>query len=59
MYALDERNHWRFEFEGGLKPSNHYLDEYRRKRSDPTWRSARIIEQLCEYILYLEEELEK
>lgn len=59
MLALDERNTWRFEFEDGSKPANHYLDEYRVKRDDPCWRSTRTIEQLCEYILFLEDKLEK
>ena len=59
MYADEERNYWRKCFENGITIPNHYLDEYRKHRDDPTWRSTRSLEYLCEYILFLEEQLTK
>jgi len=50
---LDERNQWKRDFEKGF--SHLWLDEYRKNRDNPSWRSSRMMEQLCEYILYLEE----
>lgn len=58
MYADEERRHWRECFERGVRLPMYYLDEYRRNSKDSTWRSTRVLEQMCEYILYLEDQLE-
>lgn len=41
----------------GGKPklvSSYVLEQYRKLRDSESWRSSRIAEQLCEYILFLE-----
>lgn len=56
---LDERNSWREDFANGLKPNNPMLDEYKRKRDSVHWRRSKFIEVQCEYILFLESEVER
>lgn len=36
---------------------NPILNAYRENRDSNSWRIARITEELCEYILYLEEKI--
>lgn len=58
-WLVDERNRWRQEFESGEKLNHHYLEQYRRNRNSELWRSTRALERICEYILYLEAEVEE
>lgn len=55
---VSERDSWREEFENGNKPTSLALIEYRKYRNSETWRVSSQVEQLCEYILYLEREVE-
>jgi hypothetical protein len=54
MNLTEERNHWRKQMESGNFLDPHYLAEYRINRDSDLWRSTRAVEQLCEYILWLE-----
>ncbi|QDP66510.1 MAG: hypothetical protein Tp1111DCM1126091_16 [Prokaryotic dsDNA virus sp.] len=57
MLATESRDLWKEQFELGYTPSDIVLDDYRRHRDNPYWRVSSQVEQLCEYILYLEKEL--
>lgn len=58
QYGLrDERKSWRERFNGGFKP--YLLVDYIEHRESELWRSTRIMEQLCEYILWLEAKHER
>lgn len=35
------------------------LEDYRRNRFSEDWRTSKAVEELCEYILYLEWELDQ
>lgn len=59
MNLVEERNKWRKEFEQGNKPDCQYLNDYRKYRNSEYWRASRYAEQICEYILYLEDQLTK
>lgn len=50
---VEERNLWKKEFEEGKKPVA-ILEDYRHNRDSNLWRTSRSVEQLCEYILFLE-----
>ena len=53
MNLVNERNKWRDSFKD--KPLSHYiLNDYRKNRDSEFWRVSKAFEQLCEYILYLE-----
>lgn len=54
---LAERIGWRKRFDGGYKPW--FLEEYLKNRESELWRSTRIVEQLAEYILWLEAKHER
>lgn len=56
---VKERNSWREKFEQGYKPECTYLRDYRLKRNSEYWRISRRHEELCEYIIWLEDKLEK
>ena len=57
MNVVEERNSWHSEFDAGFEPF--YLKDYRKKRDDEYWRAAKALEQVCEYVLYLEKKLEE
>lgn len=57
MYALDERNSWYMAFDQG-KLTSYYLEEYKKNRDNPCWRSTRELEKLCEYAILLERKVE-
>ena len=42
----------------GEKPLTVILVDYRENRNSEEWRMSVSVEELCEYILYLENELE-
>jgi hypothetical protein len=58
MTLVEDRDSWKEAFERGEKPAG-YLSEYRNKRDSNLWRSSRMVEQLCEYILYLERQVDE
>ena len=44
--------------DGEFDPASmYYLEEYRKKKDDPLWRSTAALETMCEYILFLESKL--
>jgi hypothetical protein len=49
---MNERDVWRQAFENGSKPD--FLVTYKENRDSELWRSGSIVEELAEYILYLE-----
>lgn len=55
----DERHTWRVEIEQGLWHEPLVLQQYRENRESNLWRSTREVEKLCEYVLFLEEQLAK
>lgn len=57
MYAIEERSAWSKKFDKG-ELTSYYLEEYRRNRDDPFWRSTRELEKLCEYAILLEKKVE-
>lgn len=52
MNLKDERDQWLEEYKAGKCPE--ILDIYKIERDSELWRSGSIVEELCEYILYLE-----
>ena len=50
----EKRNYWNSYFISGSLPSSTILKEYRVFRNSESKRSTRLIEELCEYIIYLE-----
>lgn len=57
MSLVDERNGWRTSFENGEEVYMPILEKYRECRDSESWRTSRICERMCEYILHLEEQL--
>lgn len=51
---VKSRNKWKKSFEEGNAPTQRVLIDYRNYRDTEDWRSTRAVEELCEYILYLE-----
>jgi hypothetical protein len=58
-WLTDERHKWRAEIEQGLWYEPSVLQQYRANRESNLWRSTREVEKLCEYVLYLEHQLNK
>jgi len=56
---VESRDKMLASFKQGGKPSCAALKDYRKKRNSEMWRLSRHYEELMEYILYLESELEK
>jgi hypothetical protein len=52
---VEERLLWRKQFELGNHYTSSILEDYKRNRLSNSWRMSGYIEQMCEYILYLEE----
>lgn len=59
MSLVEERDSWRQMFEEGHKLDHHYMSQYRKYRDSELWRMSSAVEQLCEYILYLESKIEE
>lgn len=57
MNLVQDRNDMLEHFLKGGKPHG-ILDDYRESRDSEYWRTSRVVEELCEYILYLERRLE-
>jgi hypothetical protein len=58
MNLVKSRNRMLDRFVDGYKPEG-LLQEYRTHRNSEHWRRTLAVEELCEYILYLEYQLEK
>lgn len=54
MNLVKERDSWKKNFENGEQPKSLLLVDYRRNRDSELYRTTRPIEEICEYILYLE-----
>ena len=59
MSIVDERLAWRVSYEEGDRPDVFWLDRYADFRLSELDRLGKSIEQLCEYILYLEDKLRR
>ena len=59
MNLVEERHAWRTEIEAGTFQEPYELQMYRTQRESHYWRSSRIVERLCEYIIYLEKLVEE
>lgn len=56
--VVPARDKWRDEMELNQKLIGHtLLDEYRKHRDSNGFRTSKIVEQLCEYVLFLEDQL--
>lgn len=57
----EQREGWRKEFEAGEKPPamKKLICDYKANRSSESWRLSKMYEQLLEYVVYLESEIEK
>lgn len=51
---VEQRLQWLTKYKEGLKPSPSVLEDYRKYRLLESWRTSRVVEELCEYIIYLE-----
>lgn len=51
---VEQRLHWLAEYKDGFKPSSSVLEDYRKYRLLESWRTSKVMEELCEYIIYLE-----
>lgn len=54
---LEERKRWRQAFEHGTRPISPLLSDYRKGRNSEQFRLSRVVEEICEYVLYLEDRL--
>lgn len=55
----DERYTWRYEMKEGIWKEPYFLKQYRQNNASNIWRSPREVEKLCEYVLFLENALNK
>ena len=56
---IEQRNGWRKNFQEGGKPlTNKALDKYREKRNSEEFRLSPWSEEVFEYVLFLEEQLQ-
>jgi hypothetical protein len=51
---VEQRLQWLAKFKEGFRPSSSVLEDYRKHRLSNSWRASKGIEELCEYIIYLE-----
>lgn len=54
---VDQRNEWRRAFESGKSLESKLLQDYKNNRESNSFRMSRSVEELCEYILYLESKI--
>lgn len=54
MNLKKSRDKWRDNFLAGNKLDNRFMRDYRRYRDSEEWRSTRLMEEMAEYILFLE-----
>ena len=55
----EERNSWREQLEEGESLHIPVLDAYKDNRNSESWRVSSQIEKLCEYVMFLEDELKE
>ena len=56
--VVPAREKWRDEIELNQTLVGHkLLDDYRKNRGSNSFRTSKIVEQLCEYVLFLEDKL--
>lgn len=58
MNLVKTRNDMLGDFLKGERPYG-VLEDYRKYRNSEEWRTGLMVEELCEYILYLESKLEE
>ena len=56
---IKERDNWKEDLIKSTWFEPDILRQYRENRNSELWRSTRQVEKLCEYILFLEEQLYK
>lgn len=56
MNLIAHRDQWAQAFKDGAEPS--FMKTYRGSRNSETWRGSSLVEELCEYIMYLEGRLD-
>lgn len=56
MNLVQDRNDMLEYFLKGGKPHG-LLEDYRENRDSESWRVSRQVEELCEYVLFLEQRL--
>lgn len=54
MNLVKSRDKWKERFVNGEPPESKLLMDYRKYRDTEDWRATSAIEELLEYILYLE-----
>lgn len=57
MNLKNQRDAWKKNFENGEDYDSHLMNDYVKYRDTEDWRSTMLIEEMCEYILYLENRL--
>lgn len=57
LSLVKERNRWKQQFENGERINSLWLQDYETNRESELWRSTKALEELCEYILFLERKL--
>lgn len=55
---VKQRKQWRENFCKGGKPKCKALAEYRENRDSESWRLNSSYEEVCEYVMHLERQLE-
>ena len=56
---VERRDKWKAQFKAGDDPNFLILEDYKKNRDSEMWRASSYIERMCEYILYLEENLDE
>lgn len=59
MSLLSEREEWQEQYRRGGIGEPWLLQKYKKERATEEWRSTRLVEHLCEYAIYLENELKE
>lgn len=57
MNLVKTRDQWLESFRKGEQPTSRLLQDYRQNRDNEMWRASKEVEELCEYIIYLEEQV--
>lgn len=57
MNLVKSRREMQDRWQSGDRPS--FLSEYEINRTSELWRTSRFTEELCEYILYLEQQVKQ
>ena len=59
MLAIEERRAWTKAYQQGEPCKSWILEDYKKNHNDSTWRASRSAEELCAYILVLENDLDE